>query len=74
MVVDVTITLEQRETGVSDELIEERMAFADAAMALAGHHVTDEPTRAIVRQVVGGAITGDEAVRLIIADLPISTL
>ncbi|MEG9225472.1 antitoxin VbhA family protein [Aeromicrobium sp. Sec7.5] len=41
---------------------EEHVAHADAALAAAGHQVTDPTTRAIAARVARGEITGDEAV------------
>jgi hypothetical protein len=38
------------------------VAFADAALAVAGHEVTDPAIRALMRQVAEGEISGDEAV------------
>jgi hypothetical protein len=43
----------------------DRVAFADAALALAGHEVTDPALRAIVEQVARDELTGDEAVAAI---------
>lgn len=40
---------------------DERLAFADAALALAGHEVTDPALRAIVEQAARHELTGDEA-------------
>ena len=41
---------------------EENQAFADAALALAGHHVTDPVLKDIVDQAAHHAITADEAI------------
>lgn len=41
---------------------DERLAFADAALALAGHEVTDPVLRALMERVARGEMTGDEAV------------
>lgn len=45
--------------------VDERLAFADAALALAGHEVTDPALRAIVESAVRHELTGDEAVAAI---------
>ena len=39
----------------------DRLAFADAALALACHEVTDPALRAIVEQAARRELTGDEA-------------
>lgn len=39
----------------------ERVAFADAALALAGHEVTDPVLRKILEQQARRELTGDEA-------------
>ncbi|MDQ1215464.1 hypothetical protein [Microbacterium arborescens] len=38
-----------------------RLAFADAALALAGHEVTDPALRTIVERAARHELTGDEA-------------
>ena len=43
---------------------EEHVAHADAALAAAGHQVTDPTTRALAARVARGEISGDEAVEL----------
>ncbi|WP_458042718.1 MULTISPECIES: hypothetical protein [Bacteria] len=40
---------------------EDRLALADAALALAGHEITDPALRAIVKQAARRELTGDEA-------------
>ncbi len=40
---------------------EDRLAFADAALAVAGHEVTDPVLRAILERAARGDLTGDEA-------------
>ncbi|MDO4043849.1 antitoxin VbhA family protein [Clavibacter michiganensis] len=40
----------------------DRLAFADAALALAGHEVSDPALRAILERAARHEITGDEAV------------
>ncbi|MEH0111417.1 hypothetical protein V6N00_17055 [Tersicoccus sp. MR15.9] len=40
---------------------DDRLAFADAALALAGHEVTDPALRAIVERAARHELTGDEA-------------
>ena len=40
---------------------EDRLAFADAALALAGHEVIDPALRTIVERAAGHELTGDEA-------------
>lgn len=44
---------------------EDAVAFADAALALAGHEVTDPALRAIMAKVARHEMTGDEAVAAI---------
>ncbi|WP_295125071.1 hypothetical protein [uncultured Leifsonia sp.] len=41
--------------------VDERLAFADAALALAGHEVTDPELRAILERQARHELTGDEA-------------
>lgn len=41
--------------------VDEHLAFADAALALAGHEVTDPVLRAILEQQARRELTGDEA-------------
>ncbi|UTX34979.1 antitoxin VbhA family protein [Micrococcus luteus] len=43
----------------------ERVAFADASLALAGLEVTDWRLRAIIEQAARDELTGDEAVAAI---------
>lgn len=43
----------------------DRVAFADVALALAGHEVTDPALRAIVERAARDELTGDEAVAAI---------
>ncbi|WP_165216493.1 hypothetical protein [Schaalia sp. ZJ1691] len=43
----------------------ERIAFADAALALAGHEVTDPALRAIIESAARHELTGDEAIAAI---------
>ncbi|QPK81017.1 hypothetical protein G7Y41_08215 [Schaalia sp. ZJ405] len=40
----------------------ERIAFADAALALAGHEVTDPVVRDLMGRLARDEMTGDEAV------------
>ncbi len=40
----------------------ERIAFADAALALAGHQVTDSAVRDLMGRVARDEMTGDQAV------------
>lgn len=42
--------------------VEERIAFADAALALAGHEVTDPTVRSLMDRVARDEMTADEAV------------
>lgn len=44
---------------------EERIAFADAALAVAGHQITDPVCRDILARVAHAEMTGDEAVTAI---------
>ena len=41
--------------------VDERMAFADAALAVAGHEVTDPELRVILERQARHELTGDEA-------------
>jgi len=41
--------------------VDDRLAFADAALALAGHEVTDPTLRGIVEAAARHELTGDEA-------------
>lgn len=41
--------------------VDDRLAFADAALALAGHEVTDPALRGIVEAAARHELTGDEA-------------
>ncbi len=43
----------------------DRVAFADAALALVGHEVNDPALRAIVERAARDELTGDEAVAAI---------
>ena len=45
-----------------DARVADRLAFADAALALAGHEVSDPALRAILERATRHEITGDEAV------------
>ncbi|WP_435080186.1 antitoxin VbhA family protein [Clavibacter michiganensis] len=45
-----------------DARVADRLAFADAALALAGHEVSDPALRAILERAARHEITGDEAV------------
>lgn len=45
--------------------VDERLTFADAALALAGHEVTDPQLRDILEQAARHELTGDEAVAAI---------
>lgn len=56
-----TITATRPAPAVGDE----RLALADAALALAGHEVTDPALRAIVESAARHELTGDEAVAAI---------
>lgn len=40
---------------------DDRLAFADAALAVAGHEVTDSTLRGIVERQARHELTGDEA-------------
>lgn len=42
--------------------VERRMQFADAALALAGHEVTDSTLRALSRRVAAGTLSADDAI------------
>ena len=41
--------------------VDEHLAFADAALALAGHEVSDPAVRAILERQARHELTGDEA-------------
>ncbi|PZE77689.1 hypothetical protein [Curtobacterium sp. MCBD17_019] len=64
-------TAKQRETASArtDAEIQRAIARADAALAAAGHQVTDEETRELGRQVAAGTVSGDEAAARIIEKL-----
>lgn len=47
---------------VADTDAKERIAFADAALALAGHQVTDPAVRDLMERVARDEMTGDQAV------------
>lgn len=51
---------------VSPEEVERRVTFADAAMRLAGHDVSEE-WRELSRRVAAEELTGDEAVAIAMA-------
>lgn len=40
-----------------------RIQFADAALAVAGHEITDPALRELTRQVAAGEITAEDAIR-----------
>ncbi len=42
--------------------VERRLAFADAALAVAGHEVTDPVLRDVLARAARHEITGDEAI------------
>jgi hypothetical protein len=42
--------------------VEQRLAFADAALALAGHEVTDPELRELRRRAIRGEMTTDAAI------------
>ncbi len=49
--------------------VERRVQFADAALALAGHEVTDPTLRALSRQVAAGTMSADDAIAAGVAHL-----
>ena len=49
--------------------VERRMQFADAALALAGHEVTDETLRTLSRRVAEGTMSADDAIAIGVAHL-----
>ncbi|MFD2340930.1 hypothetical protein FGG90_09590 [Clavibacter tessellarius] len=61
-----------------DARVREHLAFADAALALAGHEVTDPVLRTILERAARQEITGDEAIaeirRHIQGDVPSSNV
>ncbi len=46
---------------VTDEEVSRRMEFADAALAAAGHEVTDPRMRSLVERVARKELTAEEA-------------
>jgi hypothetical protein len=46
----------------ADADVTEAIAFADAALAVAGHEVTDAWSRELMERVARREVTGDEAV------------
>jgi len=57
---------------VSDAEVERRLSLARAALAVAGHEVTDEETRELARRVAAEEMTGDEAVAAIRASMGVT--
>jgi hypothetical protein len=49
--------------------VDRRMQFADAALALAGHEVTDPALRTLSRRVADGTMSADDAIAAGIAHL-----
>jgi len=49
--------------------VDRRMQFADAALALAGHEVTDTTLRTLSRRVADGTMSADDAIAAGIAHL-----
>lgn len=47
---------------LTDEEIQQSLDFADGALALAGHFVTDPASTEDIRQMLRGEITADEAI------------
>lgn len=60
-VLALTITATQPVSAVADE----HLVFADAALALAGHEVTDPVLRAIIESAARHELTGDEVIAAI---------
>ena len=60
-----------RERVVSEavQTVEDAMSFMDAALAVAGHAVTDPIVRDLIRSSARGDITGDEAVERAVAHI-----
>lgn len=55
---------EQPRTGeqqITMTAIDEQLAYVDGINGSAGHHLDDTYLREVVRQQIGGKITGDEA-------------
>jgi hypothetical protein len=50
------------QTTVTSAEVDRQMGFADAALALAGHEVTDPALRELSRRAARGEITTDEAI------------
>ena len=51
-----------RATTAADAAARDRIAFADAALAVAGHEVTDPAVRSLMSRVARNEMTGDQAV------------
>ena len=54
---------------VDADEVDRRMQFADAALALAGHEVTDTTLRTLSRRVADGTMSADDAIAAGVADL-----
>lgn len=54
---------------VDADEVERRMQFADAALALAGHEVTDTTLRTLSRSVAAGTMSADDAIAAGVAHL-----
>lgn len=54
---------------VDADEVKRRMQFADAALALAGHEVTDETLRTLSRRVAAGTMSADDAIAAGVAHL-----
>lgn len=50
-------------TPVTPDEVARRIEFADAALAVAGHQVTDPTLRELTRRVAAGEITSEDAIR-----------
>ncbi|WP_217996495.1 helix-turn-helix domain-containing protein [Piscicoccus intestinalis] len=56
---DMTVTASRRPASTRAE---DRLAFSDAALALAGHEVSDPALRSITERAARGDLTADEAI------------
>ena len=56
-------------TTVDEAEVERAMTFADAALGVAGHEVTDPALRELSRSVARGELSGDEAVKRAVAHI-----
>lgn len=65
----MTITHATTRTAADEADVERAMSFADAALGVAGHEVTDPTLRELSRNVARGELGGDEAVKRAVAHI-----